>query len=197
MPKRAIRQLLLARRKLLPVIEAQCAARRAQQALIATPEFVLARRVILYSPIHGEVDTREIMEASWSAGKDVFLPAVCGEDLRFIRVASEGDFKKGAFGILEPCQTGEALPPGRADIIVLPGVAFDLFGRRIGYGKGYYDRALHCLEGTGRLFGFCYDFQLVDEIAGEPHDVAVDVVITERRMIRPSVSNRSEEVREN
>lgn len=137
------------------------------------------------------------MEVSWSAGKEVFLPAVCGEELRFIRVASERDFKKGTFGILEPCLTGEALPSDLADIIVLPGVAFDLSGRRIGYGKGFYDRALHRLEGMGRLVGFCYDFQLVDEIAGEPHDVAVDMVITDRRMIRPSVSNRSEEVQEN
>jgi 5-formyltetrahydrofolate cyclo-ligase len=56
-------------------------------------------------------------------------------------------------------------------------------GRRIGYGKGYYDRTLHHLEGTGRLIGFSFEFQLVDEIVGEPHDVALDLIITERRML--------------
>ena len=164
---------------------------------MATPEFDSARRIILYSPIHGEVDTREVMETSWAGGKDVYLPAVCGAELRFTRVTAEDNCRRGAFGILEPCPTGDVLLPELADVIVVPGVAFDLSGRRIGYGKGFYDRALHRLEGQGRFVGFCYDFQLVDEIAGEPHDVAVDVIITDRRMIRPSVTNRSEEVQGN
>ncbi|WP_298269227.1 5-formyltetrahydrofolate cyclo-ligase [Geobacter sp.] len=197
MPKRALRQYLIARRKSLPVCEAQCAGQRVQRAFMATPEFDSARRIILYSPIHGEVDTREVMETSWAGGKDVYLPAVCGAELRFTRVTAEDNCRRGAFGILEPCPTGDVLLPELADVIVVPGVAFDLSGRRIGYGKGFYDRALHRLEGQGRFVGFCYDFQLVDEIAGEPHDVAVDVIITDRRMIRPSVTNRSEEVQGN
>ena len=69
--------------------------------------------------------------------------------------------------------------------IVIPGIAFDMTGKRIGYGKGYYDRTLHHLEGEGKLVGFCYDFQLVDAIAGEPHDVLMDLLITDKRVIRP------------
>ena len=79
----------------------------------------------------------------------------------------------------------DAYDPCEADLIVLPGVAFDTKGKRIGYGKGYYDKALHSLEGQGKLIGFCYDFQLVDDIAGEPHDVKMDLLITEKRVVCP------------
>jgi 5-formyltetrahydrofolate cyclo-ligase len=79
--------------------------------------------------------------------------------------------------------------PQNADLIVVPGIAFDVMGRRIGYGKGYYDRALHDLEGEGKLVGFCYDFQLVDEIIGEPHDVTMDMIITDKRVVRLRASN--------
>jgi 5-formyltetrahydrofolate cyclo-ligase len=72
-----------------------------------------------------------------------------------------------------------------ADVVVLPGIAFDLKGHRIGYGKGYYDKTLHRLEGQGRLVGLCYDFQLVEMITGEPHDVKMDLIISEKRIVRP------------
>jgi 5-formyltetrahydrofolate cyclo-ligase len=67
---------------------------------------------------------------------------------------------------------------------VVPGVAFDRSGRRIGYGKGYYDKTLHVLEGSGRLVAFCYDFQLFEEIVGEPHDVTMDIIVTETTVVR-------------
>jgi 5-formyltetrahydrofolate cyclo-ligase len=92
---------------------------------------------------------------------------------------------RGAFSVPEPDGACSVHSPEEADLIVVPGVAFDLRGRRIGYGKGYYDRALHQLEGRGRLVGFCYDFQVVDEIAAECHDVMMDLIVTERRVINP------------
>jgi 5-formyltetrahydrofolate cyclo-ligase len=103
------------------------------------------------------------------------------------RVSGQGDLVRGAFGIFEPARECPVHPAEEADIIVIPGIAFDTEGRRIGYGKGYYDKALHHLEGKGRLVGFCYDFQLVDRIAGEPHDVLMDMIITERRVIRTRI----------
>jgi 5-formyltetrahydrofolate cyclo-ligase len=92
---------------------------------------------------------------------------------------------RGAYGILEPDDASEIIDPDRADLIIVPGIAFDMAGKRVGYGKGYYDRVLHHLEGSGRLVGFCYDWQLVKGIAGEPHDVTMDMLITEKRVIRP------------
>jgi 5-formyltetrahydrofolate cyclo-ligase len=88
------------------------------------------------------------------------------------------------YGIPEPTAECPSYSPVEADIIVIPGIAFDTCGGRVGYGKGYYDRTLHSLEGKGKLVGFCYDFQLLERIAGEPHDVRMDIIITERRIIR-------------
>jgi 5-formyltetrahydrofolate cyclo-ligase len=120
--------------------------------------------------------------AALASGKTLLYPAVVGEDLEFRRVCSLESLVPGKFGILEP--QGDPVDPAGADLIVVPGVAFDLCGRRIGYGKGYYDRSLHRLERSGRLAGFCYDFQLVQEIAGEPHDVTMDLIVTELRVVR-------------
>lgn len=154
-----------------------------QQAFVALPVFAMAHVVALYSSIGGEVETGEVLEEALKEGKIVLFPVVCGDHLRFIRVSDSSEMVEGAFGIAEPCVTGEAYAPENADLVVVPGVAFDRTGKRIGFGKGYYDKALHHLEGSGKLVGFCYDFQLVDEIVAEPHDVAVDVIITEKRVL--------------
>jgi 5-formyltetrahydrofolate cyclo-ligase len=156
-----------------------------QQALIETGEFAEARIVALYAPIHNEVETAQVLHAALASAKVVLFPAVCPGGLEFRRILNPAAMRRGHFGIPEPDAACPVHSPEEADLIVVPGVAFDLSGRRIGYGKGYYDNALHRLERKGRLVGFCYDFQLVEEIAGEPHDVRMDLIITERRVIRP------------
>jgi 5-formyltetrahydrofolate cyclo-ligase len=120
-----------------------------------------------------------------AALKLVLYPAVCGEGLVFRRVLGLKGLQRGAFGISEPASSCEAYDPHEADLFVIPGVAFDLQGKRIGYGKGYYDKTLHSIEGQGKLVGFCHDFQLVENIADEPHDVKMDILITEKRVLRP------------
>lgn len=183
MPKRKLRQVMLDRRRTLTAEEQCVSGHLIQQAFIALPAFAKARVVALYSSIGGEVETGEVLETALKEGKVVLFPVVCGAHLRFVKVSDPGEMVKGAFGISEPCLSGEAYSPDSADLVVVPGVAFDHAGKRIGFGKGYYDKALHHLEGSGRLVGFCYDFQLVDEIVAEPHDVAVDVIITEKRVL--------------
>lgn len=88
---------------------------------------------------------------------------------------------------MQPSAGCAATDPARISLIVVPGVGFDLSGQRIGYGKGYYDRVLHRLEGKGKLTALCYEFQLVDSLAGEQHDVNMDRIITERRIITPAL----------
>jgi 5-formyltetrahydrofolate cyclo-ligase len=176
---------MLARRRALAETEVRSAGLLAQQALIATREFAEARVIGLYAHVHNEVETSELMRAALAAAKIVLFPAVCSGGLEFRRIDDPGLLRRGSFGILEPDAACQVHSPGEADLIVIPGVAFDATGRRIGYGKGYYDRALHQLEGKGRLVGFCYDFQIVGKIPGEPHDVRMDMIITERRVIHP------------
>ena len=182
MPKRAHRAAVLARRRELTQLQVTTLSLALQQRFLELPEFVSADVLALYAPIHGEVETAAVAAAALAAGKRLLYPAVSGDDLKFCAVASLAELAPGRFGILEP--RGEGCDPAQADLIVVPGVAFDLCGRRIGYGKGYYDRALHRLEGSGKLVAFCYEFQLLQEIVGEPHDVTMDLIVTESRAVR-------------
>lgn len=185
MPKQRLRQAILAKRKDLSAMEVRATSLMVQQAFIASAEFAGAEVLALYAPIHNEVDTAEVFAKAVTALKTVLYPAVSGEGLLFRRVSAPDGLRKGAFGIPEPDASCELYDPREADLVVIPGVVFDVKGKRIGYGKGYYDKTLHSLEGRGRLVGFCYEFQLVDDITDEPHDVKMDLLITEKRVIRP------------
>lgn len=185
MPKRSLRAHMLAIRRSLPVAEQISAGRLIQERFRASAEYAAAGSVALYVATHAEVPTAEIIREALTAGKAVILPAVTGNDLVFREICSEADLCEGSFGIPEPRSTCKSWDPVDIGIFVIPGVAFDHYGRRLGYGKGYYDKALHLLEGSGKLTGFCYDFQLVEVIVREPHDVIMDRVITERRVLTP------------
>jgi 5-formyltetrahydrofolate cyclo-ligase len=185
MPKNTLRQILLARRKSLTAAEIGTASRAIQERFLASGEFGSSAILALYVPIHNEVETGRVFSAALDAAKIVLYPVVNGESLEFRRVKSHKELQTGAFGIPEPLASCAVISPRLADFIVIPGVGFDLQGKRIGYGKGFYDKALHSLEGEGKLVGFCYDFQLVDEIVHEPHDVKLDLIITEKRVVYP------------
>lgn len=182
MPKRAIRTGILAKRRELSPQQVSCLSLALQQRLLALPEFLRAKVLALYAPIHHEVETAAVAAQALATGKTLLYPAVEGREMAFRRVERLDELVPGRFGIPEP--SGEFWAPQLADLIVVPGVAFDSSGRRIGYGKGYYDKSLHPLEGSGRLVGFCYDFQLFEEIVGEPHDVTMDLIVTEIRVVR-------------
>jgi 5-formyltetrahydrofolate cyclo-ligase len=182
MPKRTIRAASLARRRALTPQQVSAQSLALQQNFMQLAEFQDASVLALYAPIHHEVETALVANEALAAGKSLLYPAVVGDNLEFRRIAELSALIPGRFGIPEP--QGESFSPGAADLIVVPGVAFDLSGRRIGYGKGFYDRALHRLEGRGKLVAFCYEFQLADEIIGEPHDVTMDLVVTELRVVR-------------
>ncbi len=183
MPKAGLRRKMLERRNALSVEEYIQRSLDIEQRLISTEAYSHAEVLALYYSIHNEVDTRELIELSLGTGKKVLLPAVYKGSLLFRELKDTSHLHKGKFGIPEPPADNTAFAPDSADLIVLPGVAFDEKGNRVGYGKGYYDRSLHHLEGQGRLVGICFDFQLIEKIAGEPHDVKVDMVITEKRVV--------------
>jgi len=184
MPKNRMRQRILAHRRSLSGEERHAADLRAQQHLLDCPAFVAANTVALYAPVHGEVATDLIMERAFAGGTRLAYPAVHHGHIQFRAVTSTADLEPGAYGIAEPGPACPIVAIDDVDLIVVPGVAFDLRGHRIGYGKGYYDRALHHLEGEGRLAGLCYAFQLVEEIAGEPHDVVMDMIVTDTKVVR-------------
>jgi 5-formyltetrahydrofolate cyclo-ligase len=184
MPKKALRRDLLARRRDMDQTAWHIASESAQQRLSELELFHQAACIALYSPIQQEVDTELLFATARSAGKRVLYPLVCDNNLQFREVTEAGQRTAGAFGILEPCRLGEDHSLEAVDLIVVPGVAFDLQGHRIGFGKGYYDRCLSQLPKHGTLVGLCHDFQLLEQIPAEGHDIRMEYIVTDKRIVQ-------------
>lgn len=139
------------------------------------PEFCAARTVAMFAALPDEPATGEAL-ARWAAARRVVLPRVEGETMNFYAFRP-GALALGAFGIAEP-QEGRPCKAGEIDLAVCPGVAFTAGGRRLGRGRGYYDRYLGQPAFRGFRVGVCYAHQLVEDLPAEPHDVRMDVVIS-------------------
>ena len=137
------------------------------------PDFIRAQRVMLYNALPDEVQTQAFLE-KWHLCKTIILPTVVGDDIIPVEYGKDTTFAVGDFNILEPQNEPYT---GDFDLMVVPGVAFDRQGNRIGRGKGYYDRFL-CQHLEVPRIGICFDFQLVDEVPTEPLDIRMDEVIT-------------------
>ncbi len=184
MPKRSLRSQLLSQRRALGHDAWLESSRAAQLNLLSLAEYQNAECVALYAPFQNETDTADILSDAFASGKRVLYPAVCGDQMVFRLVEGLHMLQEGAFGILEPCAIGTDHQANEADLIVVPGVVFDLTGHRIGYGKGFYDRFLHNPERKAHLVGLCHDFQLVDNaIPGEHHDIPMEIIVSNKRII--------------
>jgi len=182
MPKRSIRDELLSRRRHLAAVTCLSRSLAAQQRLAVTPEFTAATVVAIYSPIRNEVFTEELFADARRVGKVVTYPRVCGDLLEFVEVTSREELVAGAYGILEP-HGSRVVPLADHDLVVVPGVAFDVSGHRLGYGRGFYDRVLSAGCGRAALAGLCFDFQVVASLPAEAHDVRMNLVVTDERML--------------
>lgn len=137
------------------------------------PDFIKAKIVMLYSSLPDEVQTQGFIE-KWRQQKRIILPTVVGDDIIPVELTPETNFAVGDFNILEP--QNEAYT-GDFDLIVVPGVAFDPQGNRLGRGKGYYDRFL-CQHRSVKKIGICFDFQLIDNVPVEENDIPMDEIIS-------------------
>jgi len=183
MPKQSIRSTMLARRRRMLAEDRAVLSRAVQARFLRTPEFLAASTLALYSPVHNEVLTEDVFHAASERGKRLAYPRVGATGLEFVEVAALVEFQRGRFGLLEP--TGHrVLPVDALDLMVVPGVAYDLAGFRLGYGKGFYDRFLHDAARCPQLIGFCFEQQLVDALPVETHDIAMHLLITETRILR-------------
>jgi 5-formyltetrahydrofolate cyclo-ligase len=142
------------------------------------PAFAGAGRIALYAALSDELPTRPLFDLAHGGGLAVSFPRVEGEALVFAEVARWEDLVRGRYGVRQPHPQAPRCGPGR--LIVVPGLAFDGHGRRLGRGGGYYDRALAAAEARGALrVGLAYEAQIVEAVPVEPHDQPVDVVVTE------------------
>ncbi len=154
------------------------------------PRFESARCLLLYSAIRGEVHTDGIIQSALSLGKKVALPVTDKEthSLELYEIKGMDELKPGAFGIPEPARSPERrVQPEEIELAVVPGVSFDRRGHRLGYGMGYYDSLLKKVRGC--KIGFAYDMQIVEHVPDEPHDVAVDVIVTQSAVIQCGKEN--------
>ena len=144
--------------------------------LAVHPRFVRAHTVALYHALAGEVDTHDFIRY-WGTRKRILLPVTCGHNLELRPYQPGMPMNTGPYGIMEP--QGEAFSNyADIDLIVVPGLAFDAQGHRLGHGKGYYDRLLLTLQPYNVYkIGMCFEYQKVAQVPTEEHDIAMDEVL--------------------
>ena len=138
--------------------------------------------IFFYAPLPDEVNVWPLIGDALAAGKTVALPRFDERTGQYVACEIQDtvrDITEGKFGIHEPGAHCIAVPPNRLDLVLVPGVAFDLQGRRLGRGKGFYDQMLASVRGT--TCGVAFDEQIVDTIPVEPHDVHLNCILTPTR----------------
>ncbi len=182
--KRELRRSMLAARDSLSMDQRREFSLAIRDRFFRLPMVEAANTLMLFLAFGSEVDTWLILDEAVALGKlvvaPVCLPATKG--LVLYSIKSRAEAQPGHWGICEPRQLGEPMSPNTLDVVVVPGIAFDSAGNRLGYGGGYYDRFLLDIPRAWKI-GVCYDMQLVDSLPRASHDIPVDVIITERQYL--------------
>jgi 5-formyltetrahydrofolate cyclo-ligase len=154
--------------------------------LLETKEFQNCKRIFTYVSFQSEIDTLPIIEETFRLGKQVYIPKVEAHGMEFYEIKSLEGLQRSTYGILEPIGGMDdrfafvATSKGQIEnLMLLPGLAFDLSGNRIGYGAGYYDKYLTLQRSdTFHKVALAYDFQLIERVPAEKFDICADVIIT-------------------
>jgi 5-formyltetrahydrofolate cyclo-ligase len=170
-----------------------CAKRSARivSSLESLEVFAKARRVALFWPIveRKEVDLRALDATLRARGVDVAYPSIDPDTREMtFRFAPPGSLEERGLGFCEPPADAREASPGELDVLVVPAIAIDERGHRIGYGAGFYDRTLPTFAPPAVAIGVAYDFQLVVEVPAAPHDVPLAIVVTDERVIEVASS---------
>jgi 5-formyltetrahydrofolate cyclo-ligase len=181
--KRELRTRMKALRRVLPAAACAERSKQANARVIALPEFARARSVVAYCAMHKELDPAELLAHAKSLGKRVGLPRVDDERLELHEYAPGDALEESGFGMLEPLAGAARIEPGDVDLIIVPALALDGSGHRLGYGQGFYDRLLPSLTNAFRV-GVAYSFQVVPEIPAAAHDIPVQCVISDAITLR-------------
>ncbi len=154
------------------------ASERLLRKLEAHPRFQAAQTVLLFHALPDEPDTKALLQR-WVGRKTLLLPVVAGDDLEIRKYTGEADLAIGAYGILEPSKSTE-ISDISPDLAIVPGVAFDRVGHRLGRGKGYYDKLFQNTPYASTYkIGYAFRFQVFENIPSEAHDVQMDEVMSD------------------
>lgn len=151
--------------------------------LISLNSYKRAKKVFIYIGFGSEINTKSLIEIMLREGKEVFVPKVLEEEMIALKITSLNNLIESKFKILEPVGEKSDIDGEEFDLIIMPGVAFDRSGNRIGYGKGYYDKYLKDIKSDIKKIALAYELQLIEEIETEEHDLKVDSIITENEII--------------
>jgi 5-formyltetrahydrofolate cyclo-ligase len=158
-----------------------------KERLSTLPEFISAKTVFFYASFRSEVETLNMIEESLKIGKRVVLSKVDKERhmLRLYEIKDISELSPGYMGIPEPFLSDDKrIGLDDIDLVIIPGAAFDYSGNRLGYGGGYYDILLSESKKKIPIIALAYEEQLVDIISSETHDVRVDMIVTDKRVIK-------------
>jgi len=184
MIKEKLRAELLTRRRKLKKHIVLEKSKKIEQKLFSTNEFKQAFTIMFYVSYDNEVFTHEMIKKCLKENKKIVLPVVNKEKNNLIlsELISWHDLENGAYNILEirkDCII--EIATDKIDLIIVPGVGFDLKGNRIGHGKGYYDKLLK--KSKAKKIGLAFEWQILDKIPIETHDIPLKKIITEKRII--------------
>ncbi|MFA5077617.1 MAG: 5-formyltetrahydrofolate cyclo-ligase [Candidatus Micrarchaeia archaeon] len=175
--KNALRKEMLAKRDALAQKEVEEASERAFRCLFADYAFLRAESAGFYYPLRGEIDTRKMIEKAGIFGKNIYLPKILNGGICFCEFRGEALLEKADNGVMEPIDGEE----GEPDVLIVPGLAFDLEKHRLGFGKGGYDRYLS--NSSAVSIGLCYKWQVLGKLPREEHDMQMDKIIAEEWVI--------------
>ncbi len=181
--KHDIRQEMLKKRLMIESRDAETMSARIMETLLELDSIKNAACVMAYYSHKNEPNLLALMHTLLDMGKNVALPYVADND-NLIAVAYTYDsvMKSNVYGIAEPIIMNES-EQAEPDVVLVPGIAYDPALNRIGYGVGYFDRFLK--ETNALKIGICYDMQIVPQIHAEPYDIAMDMLVTDKRVIGP------------
>lgn len=180
--KEEIRKENKEKRKLMTKSEVEKKSRTAAFHFLESEVYKNSQTVMLYYPIGNEADTAYILKKAFEDGKKVAFPVTNPQnnEITAVLADSETQFCKGAYSIPEP-EEKRTIDKNMTDVIIVPGIAFDKKGARVGFGKGCYDRFLENIK--AKKVGFCYDFQIKNEISADIFDIKMDYLVSESGMI--------------
>lgn len=170
-------------RRNIPPREKLAASHTICETLLARPECKKATVICIYVSLPEEVDTKTLLRALFQQNKTVVVPRVSGDDLILHRMHTMNDLVPGKFGISEPKVSCPVIDTTSVDLFIVPGIAFDRSGYRLGWGKGYYDRLLAGVSAP--KIGLAYSFQIVSRLPHHGYDIPMNIVITEHETFTP------------
>lgn len=175
MDKQQLRKYIREKKRAMTPEEIQDRSRRLAELLAASEAYRAAKSIYGYLPYNQEVRTTPMLEQALRDGKRVAVPKVYGEEMRFLWMEDLSLVEKGYAGIPEPIADGPIAQDETA-LVLMPGLAFDPQGHRLGYGGGFYDKFLASEPGHPTI-ALCYEFQMLPSLDTEEHDIPVDWVL--------------------